>query len=624
MGTISVGNKAKKIIDKILESNRLSMGRYVSEFENLLASSLKIDHMVAVNTGTAAISVAAATLYNYGARPGDEIIVPALTFISTATGFMEAGFKPIFVDVDLDTLTIDPEQIVSKITPKTKAIIPVHLFGKTAPMDEILDIAHKYNLTVIEDAAEALFSTYKGKYAGTIGKMGCFSFYVAHIISTVEGGAVCTKDSELSNVLRSLRAHGRGCTCKTCKLNTESAYCDKRFSGSYDSRFHFIRRGFSAKMNELEAAIGLDQLSNADHIVKRRRDNLLFLNKYFIKYNDIFSIMKEETYETVCPLAYPIIIKNCKYFRYRELIEYLEKHNIETRPMFKSVPTQQPAFTDYGHRIGDFPNSEYIGNNGFYIGVHQEIEEDDLNYIIETVNDFLNFKFRVEEVTTTKPAIIIFTFNNEKDIGTIGSHMKKLFSDANIIFVDRGSKDNTIEKIKELNYRCYNLKEKNIYNIIKDKILEKHIIFFEAGGVQDINDIKKIESKLEEGYDLVVASRFMLLGHLNLSENIPFARGFGNRLFTLICNLLFNGNLSDSVSSFRGIKREHLRNMKLNSSEYDSFFRMTIQVLKMNLKIYEFETWERKRTSGKKTRNIPKGALSLVKIIFSELMKGKK
>ncbi|MFA5778949.1 MAG: DegT/DnrJ/EryC1/StrS family aminotransferase [Elusimicrobiota bacterium] len=621
VGTINIGNKSKELLNKIIDSNRLSMGKYVTEFEKLVADLLKIEHVAAVNTGTAALSVACSALYHYGAKRNDEIIVPALTFISTANAVLEAGFKPVFIDVTINSMTINPTLIEKIITPRTKAIIPVHLFGKPANMDSISDIAHRYNLFVIEDAAESFGSKYKDKYTGSIGEIGCFSFYVAHIISTIEGGAVCTNDIELINIFRSLRAHGRGCTCETCILNTESGYCEKRFSGGYDSRFHFIRKGFSAKMNELEAAIGIEQLEQFEEITDKRHKNLLFLNKYFVKYNDMFSVMNETADEKIIPLAYPIIVKNQKYFLNRELIEYLERHNIETRPMFKSIPTQQPAYSDFNHKIGEFPNSEFIGNYGFYIGIHQNLEEDDLNFVIETFENFLKIKFLQDKSSAKKSAIIIFTFNNEKDIKSITDNIQTLIPGSNIYFLDRGSTDNTVSLVKSLNYKIFNLSDRDIFAYIKEKIFEEYIIFVEAGGVHNIRDISKILSKLDENYDMVIASRFLLSGHFNVSENIKFARGIGNRLFTLICNTLFNGNITDSITLYRGIRRKNLMQMDITSCEYDSFFRMTIQALKQQLKIYEFETWEKSRTSGRNKRNFLLSIFELIKIIISETIK---
>jgi dTDP-4-amino-4,6-dideoxygalactose transaminase len=246
----------------VLDSGRASSGKYTREFEEKFAGLIGTKEAIAVSSGTDADMLALAALYDFGAKRGDEVIVPALSFVATGNAVLHAGFKPVFVDIDRATLNIDAAKIESVISKKTKAIIPVHLMGKPADMDKINSIAKKYNLFVIEDAAEAYGTKYKGKNAGTLGHMAAFSTYAAHMISTVEGGVITTDNPEFAEVLRSLRSHGRACKCKQCVLNTKDAECDKRFNNKakMDIRFIFERIGYSSKMNELEAAVGLGNI----------------------------------------------------------------------------------------------------------------------------------------------------------------------------------------------------------------------------------------------------------------------------------------------------------------------------------------------------------------------------
>ena len=204
-GTISVTERSKKIIGEVLEANRLSSGKYVREFEKKFAELVGTKEAVAVSTGTDAVALALAVLYDYGAERGDDVIVPALSFVATGNAILQAGFTPVFVDVDRKTLNIDVAEFEEKITKKTKAIVPVHLMGKPADMDRINSIAEKYNLYVIEDAAEAHGAVYKGRNIGTLGDMAAYSLYVAHIISTVEGGIITTGNSDFAEILRSLK-----------------------------------------------------------------------------------------------------------------------------------------------------------------------------------------------------------------------------------------------------------------------------------------------------------------------------------------------------------------------------------------------------------------------------------
>ena len=391
-GTISVTQKSRNLIADILASNRLSSGKYVREFEKRFAGVVGATQAVAVSSGTDAVALALAVLYDFGAERGDEIIVPALSFVATGNAILQAGFIPVFVDVDNESLNIDPLQIENVITERTRAIIPVHLMGKPADMDAIDDIAQKNNLYVIEDAAEAHGAVYKGRNIGTLGDMAAFSLYVAHIITTVEGGIVTTNKPDFAEVLRSLRSHGRACKCESCVLNTASAYCAKRFkhAGNADIRFMFERVGFSTKMNEMEAAIGIGNIDAYDDILCRRRENLYYLMEKFGKFEPCLATIRKESYEEIGPHALPIIVQDKAQFTRNTLAEHLERNGIDTRNLFSSMPTQCSGFSFLEHKIGDFPNSEYIGNHGIHIGVHQDLGKQECDHILDTVEEFLS------------------------------------------------------------------------------------------------------------------------------------------------------------------------------------------------------------------------------------------
>lgn len=389
-GTISITPRSKSLINKILDSGRVSSGKYVREFEEKFAKLIGVKEAVAVSSGTDADSLALAVLYDFGAKRGDEIIVPALSFVATGNAVINSGFKPVFVDVEKETLNINPQKIEKAITKKTKAILLVHLMGKPAKMDMINKIARKYNLYVIEDAAEAHGAMYKGKNIGGLGDMACFSTYLAHIISTIEGGIITTDNPDFAEILRSLRSHGRACKCKVCALNVAGGYCPERFQYGEDIRFLFERIGFSAKMNELEAAVGLGNLDIYQEILEKRRKNLLSLISKFEKFEPYLITIKEDENERIGPHAFPLIIQEEASFERNKLAEFLEKNNIETRSLFSSMPTQCKGFSFLDYKLGDFPDAEYIGNNGLHIGVHQDLSEEHINYFIEIVDKFLS------------------------------------------------------------------------------------------------------------------------------------------------------------------------------------------------------------------------------------------
>ena len=367
-GTVSITDDAAKLIHKAIASKWLTRGKYVQEFEERFAALFGVKEAVAVSSGTDADALACAVLYDFGAKRGDEIIVPALSFVATGNAVLQAGFIPVFVDVDRETLGIDPAQIEAAITPRTRGIIPVHLMGKPAAMDEIVGIARKHKLRVIEDAAEAHGAEYKGRKIGSLGDMAAFSLYAAHIITTIEGGVVITDNPQMADALRSLRNHG------------------------IVGKFEFRRIGFSAKMNELEAAVGIGNIKIFHQILEKRRRNLLYLMDKFKPFEEYFIVLKEEPHEKIGPHAFSIILKEDVPFTKDEFVTYIENAGIDSRNLFYSIPTQCPSYAFLGKKPGDFPEAEYCSDNGTHIGIHQDIELKDLDYVAGVVRDFLKSK----------------------------------------------------------------------------------------------------------------------------------------------------------------------------------------------------------------------------------------
>ena len=365
-GDLKIGDIAKDRIQKAIDKNWVTEGNNVREFESLFAKQFGYKHAIAVSTGTDACIASLASLYEFGAKRGDEVIVPATTFVATANAVLAAGFIPKFVDIELETLNINPDLIEKNIADKTTAIMPVHLMGKPAAMDKILEIAEKHNLKVIEDCCEAHGAKYKDKYVGTIGDMGCFSFYVAHIVVCGEGGMVTTNDDKIAEILRSVRTHGRP-------------------SGSI--YFDFQRFGLNLRMNDLTAAIGIEGITNFEKTFKKRKKNmykLLEMTKDLEKYA-YFS--KEEDYEVICPHAFPIVLKDHKY-GYKKLYNYLESKGIQTKTLFSCLPTQHHIYDFMNYKLGDFPVAEFIGDNGLHFGIHQFLTEEDLTYMSGSLFDY--------------------------------------------------------------------------------------------------------------------------------------------------------------------------------------------------------------------------------------------
>jgi len=321
-GDLVIGDIAKKNFQRVFDKNWASEGDNVREFEAKFAAKFGYKHAIATSSGTDACMVACAALYDFGAGRGDEIIVPALSFVATTNSVLAAGFIPKFVDVELKTLNIDPAKIEEAITDKTRAIMVVHTMGKPCDMDPILKIAKKYNLKVIEDACEAHGAMYKGKLVGKIGDMGAFSFYTAHQIVCGEGGMVTTEDDKLADIVRSVKSHGRP---------PGSIY------------FDFQRIGFNSKMNDMEAALGLEGIETFDEFFNKRKRNLYNLLGLTQDLSKYCYFIKEEKHEKVSPHAFPIVLKDKKYNR-NKLYQYLESKSIQCKTLFGSLPTQHNAF----------------------------------------------------------------------------------------------------------------------------------------------------------------------------------------------------------------------------------------------------------------------------------------
>ena len=365
-GELVIGDIAKRYLQRVLDRNWASEGDNVKEFEEEFAAHFGYKHAIAMSSGTDANICSCAALYDFGAKRGDEIITGALSFVATANSILAAGFIPKFVDIELETLNIDPSKIEAAITDKTKAIMAAHTMGKPCEMDSILEIAKKYDLKIIEDACEAHGATYKGKVVGTIGDMGTFSFYAAHLIVCGEGGMLVTNNDKIAEVVRSVKSHGRP---------PDSIY------------FDFQRIGYNSKMNDMEAALGLEGIAHFDETFNKRKNNSYKLLDLTEKLSEYFYFIKEEDYEKVSPHAFPLVLKDEKYDRDR-LYNYLESKGIQCKTLFGSLPTQHKAFKFLGYKYGQFPAAEYVGENGLHFGIHQYLNDDDLVYISDSLKEY--------------------------------------------------------------------------------------------------------------------------------------------------------------------------------------------------------------------------------------------
>lgn len=388
VGCASVTELEKKYVMEVLDNQRLSQGKYVAEFEKNFSKMHGQTYGIMCNSGTTALHLALETLKEADNWDQEtEVLVPAITFIATSNACIHAGLKPVFVDVNPYSYNMDPKEIEKHITKNTRCIIPVHTFGMPCEMDVIMEIAQNYGLRVIEDCAESHFAKYHGKTVGSFGDLSAFSTYVAHTITTGVGGIVCTSDSSHMEILRSLVAHGRACTCERCAASDGKNVCKKRLQTDIDRRFMFVRLGYSYRVGELEGALGMAQLERADEIMTKRKNNAEYLTKRLEKYEEFIQLPRcpenmEHTY-----MMYPVLIKKQSKISRKDLIDFLEANNVETRPMLPLL--NQPVYKKlFGNLEEQYPVAKNINENGFYIGCHHELTTEDMKAIAELFRDF--------------------------------------------------------------------------------------------------------------------------------------------------------------------------------------------------------------------------------------------
>ena len=272
VGYASVSEIEKKYVMDALNDQRLSQGKFVATFEKRFATMHGLQGSDLCNSGIGALHLALEALREVdGWTDEAEVLVPAITFIATSNAVLHAGMKPVFVDVDPVTYNMDPDEIEKHITDQTKCIIPVHCFGMPCDMSGIVPIGKKHGLRILEDCAEAHFAKVDGQTVGSFSDIMASSTYVAHTITTGVGGVMCTSDRELMEILRSLVAHGRACTCERCLASDGKTVCPKGMETEMDRRFTFVRLGYSYRVGELEGALGLGQLERMEEIMGARR-----------------------------------------------------------------------------------------------------------------------------------------------------------------------------------------------------------------------------------------------------------------------------------------------------------------------------------------------------------------
>ena len=358
----------------VMKSGWLGTGPKVNKFEQMFKEYKGSQFALALNSCTAALHL---SLLAIGIAPGDEVIISTMTFAATANAVIHAGGRPVFTDCEKDSMNIDPIDIKRKITKRTKAIILVHFAGRSCNMDVIMDIAKKNNLKVIEDCAHAIESEYHGKKTGTFGDLGCFSFYVTKNIVTGEGGMVITDDEEYANKIKILGLHGM----------TKDAW--KRFDDEGYKHYQIVCAGFKYNMMDIQAAVGIHQLSRIDKYWERRRDIWIKYNRFFRDLPVITPAPVENGTKHAYHLYTLILdIDNLKIAR-DEFLNEMTNNNIGVGVHYTALHLHPYYQKTFGSRRGDFPNAEWVSDRTVSLPLSAKLTTKDVKYVIDAVKQII-------------------------------------------------------------------------------------------------------------------------------------------------------------------------------------------------------------------------------------------
>ncbi len=399
-------NYAGRVFDdveltKLVESSLdfwLTEGRFSEEFATKISDFLGVENVILTNSGSSAnlLAFSALTSEKLGERrlkSGDEVISVAAGFPATVTPIVQYGLVPVFVDMSIPTYNIDIEMMRAAINEKTKCIFLAHTLGNPFNLDAVMSLAHERNLWVIEDNCDAFGSTYKGKFTGTFGDLATISFYPAHHITTGEGGAIVTRNEELSRLVRSFRDWGRDCYCAGGENNT----CGKRFSQKfgglpygYDHKYVYSEIGYNLKMTDMQAAIGSAQMDKLKSFCDYRRKNFDAYNKVFSKLEQFFVLPVATEGSDPAWFSYIVTVREGAPFKREELVKHLNDNLVETRNFFAGNLTKQPAFKGKNFRqAGSLKNTDLIMNNTFFLGTFPGLNSEKIEYVESVIDSFM-------------------------------------------------------------------------------------------------------------------------------------------------------------------------------------------------------------------------------------------
>lgn len=351
---LSIKEEIDTAVLKVLDSTQFILGRDVTAFEEDFANYCNTDYAIALNTGTSALHLA---LLAAGIGAGDEVITVPFTFVATVAAICYTGATPVFVDIDPVSYTIDVTQIEQAITPKTKAILPVHLYGQPANMQPIMEIARRHGLVVIEDAAQAHRAEYKGQRIGSIGDIGCFSFYPGKNLGAYgEGGAVVTSNPEYARKIKMLRDWGQ------------------------EERYHHVMKGYNYRMDGIQGAILRVKLRYLDQWTEARRTHAAY-------YDQLLADSEVKT-PTVMPYSHHVYhVYAVRTNKREQLQQKLTEQGIQTGIHYPIPVHLQTGYADLGYKAGDFPNSEMVAQEVLSLPMYAELSPEQVEQVCQAVSE---------------------------------------------------------------------------------------------------------------------------------------------------------------------------------------------------------------------------------------------
>lgn len=395
-GKVVGAPELRNLIDSSLDL-WLTTGRFNDQFEKRLADYIGVRFALTVNSGssanlTATTALCSPMLGDKAMKPGDEVITCATGFPTTVNPSIQNGLIPVFVDVDLPTYNIMPDRIEAAVTDKTRAIIVAHTLGNPFDLGEVMRVAEKHNLYVIEDSCDALGARYDGKLVGTFGDIGTVSFYPAHHITMGEGGAVWTDRGDLKRLLESVRDWGRDCYCAPGQDNT----CNKRFKWKlgdlprgYDHKYTYSNLGYNLKITDMQAAVGLAQFDRLEEFITARNHNFAYLKANLHDMQEHLMLPEATPRSEPSWFGFPLTVLSDEENIRDDLVQELNAKGVATRLLFGGNLIRQPYMKTRNYRVhGDLTNSDKVMTSTFWIGLYPGLTEAHLDYACDMIRLF--------------------------------------------------------------------------------------------------------------------------------------------------------------------------------------------------------------------------------------------